>query len=154
MEPFVMNGLYRKRSGFDRVLWLTEGVGWWIVDGTCALVLLLSVERDQERGKGAGLYNSFKRVNPASENEEEDLMKAFLASEVDMVSDVHFEGSMNVVLMERGCVQGAWDIVHSWGSLFGGDVDTDVDVHVLVYVGVIYRLYDSLFEVSKQARPK
>lgn len=60
--------------------------------GLVFFVLLLSVERDQERGKGAGLYNSFRRVNPASENEEEDLMKAFLAPEVDMVSDVHIEG--------------------------------------------------------------
>ena len=120
MQPFVRNGLYRKRSRFARVPWLIEDVGWWIVDGICLLVLLLSVERDQEWGKGAGLYSSFKSVNPASENEEEDLMKAFLASEVDMVSDVYFERAMNVVLMERGCGQGAWDIVHSWGFYLEG----------------------------------
>ena len=41
----------------------------------CVAVLLLSVERDQEWGKGGGLYMSFERVNPTLEDEELDMKR-------------------------------------------------------------------------------
>ena len=47
-------------------------------------VLLLSMERDQEWRKGVGLYRSLERVNQASEDEEVDIMKMFLAREGDV----------------------------------------------------------------------
>ena len=55
--------------------------GLWM--GYHITVLLLSVERDKDWGEVVGLYRSLQPVNQASEDEEVDMMKTFLAREGD-----------------------------------------------------------------------